>query len=79
MPRYFFWNEDGECHPDHDGLELPDHFAARKIGLKMLCDIVQAHASEFWESGQWKLTVKNRDGLTLFLLMIACYEGALKE
>lgn len=78
MPRYFFWNEDGECHPDNEGVELSGHDEARRYGLRVLCEIVTSKAAEFFDTGEWKLTVKDREGLILFMLVIGHIPGAVQ-
>lgn len=76
MPRYHFHVEDGTHLRDEDGVELPDLQAARCEAIKfagsLICD---AHDS-FWALDDWRMTVTDADGLTLFCLILTSIEAA---
>jgi hypothetical protein len=68
MARYYFHTEDGRCHPDRDGLELPDLQTVRTEAVCALCEIVKEDPATFWEDGAFRLTVSDESGLMLFML-----------
>jgi hypothetical protein len=68
MPRYFFHIEDGLAIHDDEGAELKDLAVAKceavKLAGQMICDA----AGSFWNKEEWKMTVSDETGLTLFCL-----------
>ena len=68
MPRYHFHLQDGAIHLDETGMELEDVAAAKcqavDLAGKMLCD----SSGSFWDADQWRMTVSDDTGLTLFTL-----------
>jgi hypothetical protein len=75
MPKYYFQVDDGASDPGGDGIELADLKAAKceavKYAGRLICD---AHTS-FWHMDDWRLTVANEDGLTLFTLIFASVDS----
>ena len=65
--RYFFHTEDGQAFPDDEGIELPSLAAAKQAALKFLGEIIR-DVDDFWDSGLYKVIVKNDRGVTLFTL-----------
>lgn len=71
MPRFYFHTEDGEPQPDREGLELPDISSARHEATLAVGDLVRERADELWRDGLLRLSVTDRDGLTLFVIDVS--------
>jgi hypothetical protein len=69
VPRYFFHIKDGVSSLDEEGTVLKDLATAKcqavQFAGRMICDT----ASTFWDKEEWKLTVTDERGLTLFSLV----------
>jgi hypothetical protein len=76
MARYYFQTEDGRCHPDPDGLELPDLQTVREEAVCALCEIVKESPATFWEDGAFRLIVSDETGLMLFMLDLSAVMSA---
>ena len=76
MSRYYFHNEDGQCFPDKDGIDLPDMAAVRHTAMRVLTEMMCAHEAHVYEEGAWRLTVTDAEGLTLFLIDVGVTNAA---
>ncbi|MGI8706496.1 MAG: DUF6894 family protein [Sphingomicrobium sp.] len=69
----FFFHADGL--PDKLGVDLPDLATAKceavRYAGRLLCD----QASEFWDRGDFLMTVTDDQGLTLFTLQFNAFEA----
>lgn len=75
MPRYFFHvAEDGVL--DELGEELDNLAAAKCHAVKYAGNLICDSAGEFWDRGDWKMTVTSESGLTLFELHFVGIEAA---
>jgi len=74
MPRYFF-HIDGEGSSD-EGHELANVAEAKCEAVKLAGQAICDHADKFWDTGDWKMTVTNQEGLTLFSLTFFGTEAA---
>ena len=68
MPRFYFHAEDGRCFPDEEGTLLPDTRAARRQATAVFGELVKEMPDGVWDSGAFRVTVKDEDGLVLFVL-----------
>ena len=72
MPRFYF-HVDGP--PDDLGVDLADLAAAKceavRYAGRLLCD----QATEFWDTGDFMMTVTDETGLTLFTLRFNATEA----
>ena len=62
MPRYFFHIHDGRDLPDDTGTELASPEEARIQGVIACGEMLKDLGSEFWDSGEWTMTVKDWQG-----------------
>jgi hypothetical protein len=68
MPRYFFNVDDGDSSQDDEGADLTDLAAAKCAAVRMAGQMICDGADGFWDREEWKMTVANEAGLTLFCL-----------
>ena len=68
MPRYFFHVEDHNRFPDEDGTVLADLAEARVEAVLVAGAMLREHASEFWNTGEWRVVVTDAKQLILFTL-----------
>lgn len=72
MPRFYF-QVDGP--PEELGIDLPNLASAKceavRYAGRLLCD----RASEFWNTGDFMMTVADDKGLTLFTLQFNAVEA----
>ena len=66
--RYFFHLRDGKDLPDHEGTELPDAAHARVEAIKLSGEMLSDQARSNWDGTEWRLTVMDETGATVFLL-----------
>ena len=76
MPRFYFHIEDGTSIADDVGMELPDVAEAKCEAVRYAGRLICDHAGEFWDAGQWNMTVSDERGLTLFALHLSGTEAA---
>lgn len=69
MPRYHFNVEDGSSNPDEGGTELASIEAARAHALRYAGQLLSEAGDHFWSGGEWKMTVTDHCGLSLFTLI----------
>ncbi len=68
MPRYFFHSNEGHSAPDVDGFDLPDLESARRLAVRTAAAMIGQSVEEFCATGEWRMTVTDETGLTLFTL-----------
>ena len=76
MARYYFHIEDGAQLPDQLGMELSSLDLAKCEAVRYAGRLICDHAADFWDAGDWNLTVANEAGLTLFTLQLIGTESA---
>lgn len=73
MPVYHFHVND---ESDPEGIELSGLQVARCQALKMAGEIICGHdADQFWNTGDWTMTVANSEGMMLFRLVLSGIEA----
>ena len=75
MPRYFFHVGESAGGLDSEGMELPDHNAARIEAAATMGELLRDKAGEFWDSKAMKLIVTDKSGLILFVLDLSAVEA----
>jgi hypothetical protein len=73
MARYFF-HVDGDPL-DTEGVEIESLAKAKCEAVKVAGTLICDTASAFWDRSDWKLTVTNEVGLTLFCLVFVGIEA----
>jgi hypothetical protein len=76
LPRYHFNIEDGADGANPDGIELESLARAKCEGVKLAGQAICDAAGTFWNQAQWKMTVTDDTGLSLFELLIIGTESA---
>jgi|KBSMisStandDraft_5_1062788.scaffolds.fasta_scaffold2045091_2 hypothetical protein len=71
MPRYYFHIEDGTALVDNEGVELSGPRAARVEAARTIGEMVSQNPDEFWNDGNFKLTVVDEGGSLLFVLNLS--------
>lgn len=72
MPRFHF-KVDGP--PDDLGMDLPSLSAAKCEAVRYAGRLLCGRASEFWDTGDFMMTVADDQGLTLFSLQFSAVEA----
>jgi hypothetical protein len=75
LPRYFFHLDAGSHDRDDEGIELDDLAAAKCHAGKYAGDLICDGKTDFWASIDWRMTVTDQTGLTLFDLHIVGTEA----
>lgn len=68
MPRYYFDVRDHRELLDETGTELADDEAARTEAVVFAGRLLSDLGREFWDSGDWRLSVRGEGGRVLFTL-----------
>lgn len=68
VSRYFFYTENGECFRDDEGVELAGLDDAKDQALDFLCETLRGCHSKLWQTGDFRVIVKDGQGLTLFVI-----------
>jgi hypothetical protein len=68
VPRYFFDITDDETKTDDVGQELEGLNAARIHAVSLSGDLLKNFPDRFWSQGQWSCSVRDEEGLVLFVL-----------
>lgn len=76
MPRYFFDITDVETRPDDEGEVLEGLNAARIAAVKLSGELLQHWPDRFWSVGEWSCSVRDENGLVLFVLHFFATEAA---
>jgi Tfp pilus assembly ATPase PilU len=76
VPRYFFHADDGTPDRDEEGTELDDLAAAKCHAVKYASDLICDGTTDFWGNMDWRMSVSDQTGLTLFDLHIVGTEAA---
>jgi hypothetical protein len=66
MPRYYFHIQDTSEIVDDLGMELSGIAAAKCEALRYASRLICDEAQEFWDAGEFQMTVADEKGLTLF-------------
>ena len=74
MPRYFFHVHDGNSARDHEGIELPDIFAAQEQAILLSGELLREMGGRFWDGETWSLEVADEAGRMLFILRFSAEE-----
>ena len=74
VPRYYFQVDGAGEHPDMEGSELPDIYAAQAEAAWLLGGLLRDAGASFWDSADWRLSVTDEAGTTLFVLRIMAEE-----
>lgn len=74
MPLYFFHVADGRDLPDEVGEELSDLAAAKCHAVTYAGRLICDDAAQFWDRGEWLMTVADNAGLPLFTLTLTGYD-----
>lgn len=72
MPRFHF-KVDGP--PDDLGMDLPNLATAKCEAVRYVGRLLCGRASEFWDTGDFTMTVADEQGLTLFSLQFSAVEA----
>jgi hypothetical protein len=75
MARYYFHIEDGSAILDDLGMELASLAEAKCEAVRYAGSLICDHAGEFWNSGDWTMTVTNEAGVSLFSLALVGTES----
>ena len=71
VQRYFFHTQDGRPFHDEEGTPLPNDEAARIEAARVLGQLLNEHPSGVWHDEEFRLTVTDEQGVTLYVLDIA--------
>lgn len=63
--QFFFHTN---CKHDLEGVDLPSVAAAKRQAVKLAAQLICEEAENLWDTGDWRLTVANESGLTMFQL-----------
>jgi hypothetical protein len=74
MARYHF-NIEGDGFTD-EGHDLANLAEAKCEAVKLAGRVICENADNFWDKGDWNMSVTNGDGLTLFTLTLYGAEAA---
>ena len=69
MPRYFFNTADGHRDVDTEGLELPDHAAARIAAIRHAGAIMEHEPDVLWDGRDFRVEVTDERRLLLFTII----------
>jgi hypothetical protein len=75
MPRFFFTLDDGGAMRGAEGADLPTIEAVRAEAIRFLGHALADQPDAFWSRGEWKLTVADDGGLTLFMVEVIASEA----
>ena len=75
MPKFYFNVEDGSGIVDDHGMDLPDIAEAKCEAVRYAGRLICDHAGNFWNSGDWSMTVTDENGLALFVLQLVGTES----
>jgi hypothetical protein len=70
LPLYFFNVDDGDSDLDSEGTELKNLAVAKCEAVKLAGRIICDAGDTFWDRAEWRLTVTDEKGLSLFELYI---------
>ncbi len=79
MPRYFFDVRDATEIPDDIGTELADEDAARAEAVVFAGRLLADLGRKFWDSGDWRLSVRDESGRVLFTLTFSAKNSPADE
>ena len=68
MPRYFFHVNDGDDHPDSDGVDFPDFQAAHTDAIRAAAEMVRDLSGRLAMDGDWRMDVADATGRTVLTL-----------
>jgi hypothetical protein len=76
MPRYHYHLHTGAEDRDETGIELHDLEEAKCEAVKTAGRLICDDAAGFWNRDEWRMTVTDVAGLTLFELHLVGIESA---
>jgi hypothetical protein len=80
MPRFYFDISSGGAIADvtdEEGEELEGLNAARITAVRLSGEILKSYPDRFWSVGQWNCTVRDENGLILFVLHFYAQDAAV--
>ena len=78
MPRFYFDISAGaglDDVKDEEGRELEGLNAARIVAVRLSGEILKDYPDRFWSTGEWNCTVRDENGLILFILHFYAQEA----
>lgn len=75
MTRYLFSIDDGLSASEDVEIELDGLSAARETARRFLGHCLAFGPTDFWECGEWRLTVADESHLTLFMIDVVATEA----
>ena len=76
MPIYFFDSQDGGRHKDLEGVDLPNLDTAKLEAVKMAGEMLRDYPNQLWRSHGWRVTVRDQEHQTLFVIRVAAGAAA---
>ena len=70
MLRFYFRIEGDAAHDETEAVELDSVAEAQCEAVRFAGRVICDRAGEFWNSGDWKMTVTDHNGLSLFTLQL---------
>jgi hypothetical protein len=70
MPKYHFNVDDGQAPIPCAGAELKNLAEAKCEAVKMMGQLICDAGGAFWDRSEWRMTVTDEAGLSLFELYI---------
>jgi hypothetical protein len=71
MPRFYFSCEGALSFQDKVGTDLPDLKAAQNQAIEQAGEILRESADRFRPANEWRMTVSNDAGRSVYLLNFA--------
>jgi hypothetical protein len=75
VPRFYFHLDDGGSFHDEEGAELATVAAARDEALRFLGHSLADKPGDFWARGQWRLSIADEAGATLFTVEVSAADA----
>ena len=70
MAMYFFHTQTRKRVTDNEGLELPDHAAARTEAIRTAGELIRDVPEGFWSTRPWSVTVTDAAGHVLYEIFL---------
>lgn len=75
MTRYYFDAIDGVEAIDHEGQELPDFEAAKRIAGQIAGEMTPDRTKHIWAGGQFRVVIRTVDGVVGSMVVTAIGDG----